>query len=169
MTWFQSLNPLLVFVLTPLLVAHWTRQAKRGQEPAALMKMAIGASLAAVAYFLLSSIATWSGSEATTVNWGWLALFFVIMTAGELFVFPVGLALFARMAPAGFAATAIAGWYLAGFAGNLLGGVFGTLWTLLSRAEFFAAMGAVAVLSAVLFLYFERRLAGARTPVSATT
>jgi POT family proton-dependent oligopeptide transporter len=92
----------------------------------------------------------------TQVSWLWVALFFAVMTAGELYVFPIGLALFARVAPATFTATAIAVWYLAGFAGNLLGGAAGTLWAQLSHPEFFAIMGVIAAVAAALFLCCAR-------------
>ena len=32
MTWFQSLNPLLVILMTPLLLARWKRQRREGRE-----------------------------------------------------------------------------------------------------------------------------------------
>lgn len=32
MTWFQSLNPLLVFLLTPILVTAWDRSARNGRD-----------------------------------------------------------------------------------------------------------------------------------------
>ena len=51
------------------------------------------------------------------------------MTAGELYILPIGLGLFGRLAPAGFNATTIALWFLAAFFGNLLAGAFGTLWS----------------------------------------
>lgn len=155
MTWFQSLNPLLVFTLTPLLVARWTVQAKRGREAPALMKMASGAAIAASAWFLLSWIML-TLDPGSQVSWVWVALFFAVMTMGELYVFPIGLALFARITPAAFTATAIAVWYLAGFAGNLLGGAAGTLWAKLSHLEFFTLMGMVAALAAALFLCCAR-------------
>lgn len=155
MTWFQSLNPLLVFTLTPLLVARWTGQARRGTEVPALVKMMSGAAIVSGAWFLLACF-TWSLDAAANVSWLWVMLFFAIMTLGELYVFPIGLALFARIGPTTFAATAIAVWYLAGFAGNLLGGAAGTLWTQLSRPGFFALMGVIAALAAALFLYCSR-------------
>src|SRR5262249_34208510 len=42
-TWFQSFNPFMIFAFTPLVVGLWSWQAKRGTEPAALSKMALGA------------------------------------------------------------------------------------------------------------------------------
>ena len=42
MTWFQSLNPLMIFLFTPVIVAWWTRAARRGREPGSVSKMAMG-------------------------------------------------------------------------------------------------------------------------------
>ena len=47
-------------------------------------------------------------------GWVWLVAFFVVMTAGELYILPIGLGLFGRLAPNGFTATTIALWFLAG-------------------------------------------------------
>jgi POT family proton-dependent oligopeptide transporter len=162
MTWFQSLNPLLVFILTPLLVLYWARRAGRGREMSPMVKMVIGASLVCLAYLLLVSLTAWAGGAR--LWWPWAVLFFVLITAGELFVFPIGLDLFARLAPAGFTATAIAIWYLAGFAGNLLAGVVGSFWSRLSHVDFFAAAAFLAGASALLLLVFDRQVGRGRSP-----
>ena len=54
MTWFQSLNPLLVIVLTPILLVRWRRKAEAGREHSPLQKMATGALIGAGAYALLA-------------------------------------------------------------------------------------------------------------------
>jgi proton-dependent oligopeptide transporter, POT family len=36
MTWFQSLNPLLVFLMTPLLLARWRRRADAGRQESSM-------------------------------------------------------------------------------------------------------------------------------------
>ncbi|MEN4905175.1 peptide MFS transporter [Luteimonas sp. TWI1437] len=154
MTWFFSLNPLLVFLITPWLVRAWTRQARLGREPPPLTKMAIGAAMVGGAFAL---VAVLGGTPATQVGWLWAALFFVMFTLGELFILPVGLGLFARLAPAGFGATIIAAWFLASFGGNLLAGAAGTLWSRLSVHAFFAAMAGVCVVVALSLWRLERR------------
>ena len=156
MTWFQSLNPLLIFVLTPVFVARWLAQARRGTEPSSMRKMAIGASIVACSYLILAGVAAWTGAHGIAASWLWLVAFFVVMTAGELFILPVGLGLFGRLAPERYAATGIALWFLAGFAGNLAAGALGTLWSDLSAAEFFAVTAGTAGLSAGGFLLFDR-------------
>ncbi|MFL6585253.1 MAG: peptide MFS transporter [Luteimonas sp.] len=154
MTWFFSLNPLLVFVITPWLVQHWTRQARAGREAAPLTKMAIGAGVVGLSFALVAML---GGTPSAQVGWLWAALFFALFTFGELFILPVGLGLFARIAPVGFGATIIAFWFLASFGGNLLAGVVGTLWSRLSSHVFFALMAGVCLLVAGLLLRLERR------------
>src|SRR5579864_7944144 len=60
MTWFQSLNPLLVIVLTPFLLARWRRKSGDGREHSPLQKMAVGALIGAGAYALLALAAALS-------------------------------------------------------------------------------------------------------------
>jgi proton-dependent oligopeptide transporter, POT family len=156
MTWFQSLNPLLIFVLTPAFVARWLRQAKRGREASSMRKMAIGASVVGCSYLLLAGVAAWHVAHGTAASWLWLVAFFIVMTAGELYILPIGLGLFGRLAPERYAATGIALWFLAAFVGNLGAGALGTLWSDLSAAEFFAVTAVIAALSAVGLLFFDR-------------
>ena len=145
MTWFQSLNPLLVFLLTPILVTAWDRSARKGRGMSSLARMATGAALVAGAFFGLALIAMLTGQGP--VHWLWLVAFFVLLTSGELFILPVGLGLFGRLAPAQMTATMIAAWFLAAFAGNLLAGLVGSSWSTMSAGVFFALMGSVASLS----------------------
>jgi len=155
MTWFQSLNPLLVFLLTPWFVARWVRQARAGHELTSIRKMAVGAGGLALAYLLLAAVAAFNDGGVVAEGWIWLIVFFVVMTAGELYILPIGLGLFGRLAPAGFAATTIALWFLAAFFGNLLAGAFGTLWSSMTPPQFFVATAALAALSGALLLAFN--------------
>src|SRR3546814_783999 len=45
MTWFQALNPIFVFALTPFLIARWRRRAEAGHDGPAIGKMAIGSEI----------------------------------------------------------------------------------------------------------------------------
>src|SRR6185503_18758984 len=106
-------------------------------------KMAVGAGGLALAYLLLAAVAAFNDGGVVAEGWIWLLVFYVVMTAGELYILPIGLGLFGRLAPAGFAATTIALWFLAGSLGNLLAGAFGRLWSHMSPSMFFAATAAV--------------------------
>ncbi len=163
MTWFQSLDSLVVFTATPLLVLRWARLAKRGIETPWLMKMAFGAAIVGLSYLILGGVAVWSEAHGTRASWVWLVAWFIMMTLGELYILPIGLGLFGRMAPEGYRATSIATWFFAGFFGNLLAGALGTLWSSLSHGWFFALIGSVAGLAAALLYILGVRLGHVET------
>ena len=155
-TWFQAVNPLLVFLLTPLLLAVWRRRSRPGQPYAPLRRMAIGAFTVAGAYVLLALVSHESTVTATPAHWGWVLAFLLIYTTGELFILPTGLALFGRIAPRTLAATVMAFWFLGSFAGNLFAGGLGTLWNRLHEVAFFSLTAAVAAAAGALLLAMER-------------
>jgi POT family proton-dependent oligopeptide transporter len=154
MTWFQALNPLLVIVMTPPLLAHWRRRAQAGSAGSSMRKMALGALIVAGAYLLLAVVAIGAGDDRA--NWLWLVLFFVIMTLGELYILPTGLGLFARLAPLGFGATTVAAWFLASFFGSFSSGIVGTLWAGRSHAQFFLILTAISAIAAAMLLALDR-------------
>ena len=149
-TWLQSLNPLFVFAMTPLLVAFWNRRGGSASPAAPLAKMSFGALVVAASFVLLAAVASQSDGAGAPVHWLWLVAFFALLTLGELYILPVGLGMFAQLALPGFGATTVAAWFLAAFAGNLLSGVVGTWWSHMSPAAFFLAMAGIAALSGVL-------------------
>jgi proton-dependent oligopeptide transporter, POT family len=116
----------------------------------------IGAGVTAFSYLMLAGVAAWGDANGAQAAWLWIIAFFVVMTAGELYILPIGLGLFGRLAPPRFSATTIASWFLAAFAGNLAAGALGTLWSGLSPAQFFALTAGVAALPAILLLFFDR-------------
>jgi proton-dependent oligopeptide transporter, POT family len=154
MTWFQSINPLLIFLLTPVYVVVWTRLARHGREPSSVQKMVVGAIIVGLSYIVSAVAAHVSAVEHMRTSWFWLTAYFVVLTIGELFILPVGLGLFGRLAPKGYEATTIATWFFAGFAGNIFAGALGTLWSDLSTPMFFAMIGAVGFVSAALLVGF---------------
>ena len=153
-SWFQAVDPALVFLLTPIVVPWWTWQAKRGKEPSAACKMAIGALGLALSYLLLAAVAGLTEGKAGA---GWLMLFLLLFTASELFIIPVGLGLFARLAPEGLKSITMAGWYFASFAGNLVAGGLGYFWNRMPHAAFFAFMAGVAALASFILHRLERQ------------
>ena len=148
-TWFQSLNPLLVLVLTPPLLAVWARRAARGPV-APLRRMAFGAWLVAISYLILVFASMQSAASGIPSSWVWLLVFTAVLTLGELYILPTGLALFGRLAPGALAATSIALWFSASFAGNLFAGGLGAYWTQMGAPRFFLMMSAVAAASGLM-------------------
>ena len=170
MSWFISLNPLFVMLMTPPLLRWWRRRAEAGRPEAPVRRMALGALIVAAAYLLLAILAETSGAART--GWPWFVLFFAILTFGELFILPTGLGLFARLAPEGLGATTVAAWFLATFTGSLLGGAVGTLWSGIPHPTFFLLMGGIAATAAAMLRLtdtLEQQVRGMRSknPVKA--
>ena len=148
MTWFQSLNPLFVMLMTPPLLRYWRLRAQRGVDTTPLKRMAQGALIVAFAYLALAGV-EWMGGGARA-SWVWLAGFFVVFTFGELFILPTGLGLFARLAPVNLGATTVAAWFLITFSGSLSAGLIGALWSKFDHALFFVLLAALAATAALL-------------------
>jgi POT family proton-dependent oligopeptide transporter len=154
MTWFQSLNPLLVIVLTPILLARWKRKAAAGREQSPLQRMATGALIVAGSYALL---AVASALTPTGASWWWVIGYFFVLTLGELYILPTGLGLFARLAPPKLGATTVAAWYLAIFTGSMTAGFIGSWYSSLKPPFFFAALTIVAAIAAGILLSLDSR------------
>lgn len=150
MTWFQSINPLLVFLLTPVLILRWKGLSRRGREPGAIAKMAGGSLLLCVGYLLLAAIVALESARGRSVGVLWVIPFLVLYTIAELHVLPIGLGLYSRLAPPRFAASVVAGWFLTIFAGNFAAGQIGRLWSQISAVQFFLTLAGFAGASGLL-------------------
>jgi len=148
MTWFQSLNPLFVMLMTPPLLAYWRRRAQAGHNQPPVRRMALGALILSGSYLVLAGLVWVAAGQPT--HWMWLVGFFLIFTFGELFILPTGLGLFARLAPPRLGATTVGAWFLIIFSGSLSAGLVGSLWSRLSHASFFGLLAALAAVAAAL-------------------
>jgi POT family proton-dependent oligopeptide transporter len=156
-TWFQSINPLLIILGTPVLIRIW--RSGRAKETTAhlLRRMAIGCLIAASAMLVMVAAALASGPEGARVSSLWVVLYFVLLTLGELFVIPVGLTLIESLAPVRFASMAMGAWYIAKFLGSLLAGIMGAYWLVIPAWAFFG-LGMASTVVAAICLFSMARL-----------
>lgn len=148
--WFQSINPLLICLFTPLVVSIWARRDERFIRGTAIARMAIG-SLLLTGAFVILAFAAWRG-HAGAVSWVWLAVAITPMTLGELYLDPMGQAVFSKSAPAGSISTFMSLWLLTIMLGYLGAGWLGDLWIRLAAGPFFAVSALIALVSAVVLL-----------------
>jgi POT family proton-dependent oligopeptide transporter len=156
-TWFQSINPLLIILLTPFLIRAWRALGATETVPHLLRRMSFGCLLAGLAMMLMVWAAAVSGAEGARVSSWWTIGYFVLLTLGELLVIPVGLTLVETLSPAAFAATAMGAWYIAKFLGSVFAGLMGAFWLQVPPSSFFA-LGMVSPLLAALSLYLMARM-----------
>ncbi len=161
-TWFQSINPLLIIIGTPLLIRFWRRRRAKETVPHLLRRMAVGCAIAATAMIVMVGAALASGPEGARVSSLWVFAYFALLTLGELFVIPVGLTLIESLAPVRFASMAMGGWYIAKFLGSLLAGIMGAYWLTIPPAAFFG-LGLGSTLVAAVSLYSMSRVLRAKS------
>jgi POT family proton-dependent oligopeptide transporter len=162
-TWFQSINPLLIIIGTPLLIRFWKRRNAKETVPHLLRRMAIGCVIASAAMLVMVLAAVASGPHGVRVSSLWVVGYFVLLTLGELFVIPVGLTLVEALSPVQFASMAMGAWYIAKFLGSLLAGFMGAYWLVIPAAVFFSfGLGSTVLAAVCLFLMSRavRRRAG---------
>ncbi len=156
-TWFQSFNPFMIFAFTPLIVWLWGRQARRGREPRTVIKMALGNVLLSLSYLVMAAAAYVTG-PAGHASWLWLFGFFTVITLGELYLSPIGLALVARVAPVQILSAMMGLWFITSFTGNLLEGYIGTFFSVMDKTSFFLLCSGLGLLAALITWAFDRPL-----------
>jgi POT family proton-dependent oligopeptide transporter len=155
-TWFQAFNPFMIFAFTPLVVALWARQAQRGTEPSPVVKMALGCAGCGISYLILAAAAVYVGSAKA--SWLWLFAYFVAITAGELYLSPIGLSLVSKVAPVCHVSMMMGTWLGTSFIGNLLAGYLGSFWSSMAKPSFFLMIAAIALAAGTVIWAFERPL-----------
>jgi len=155
-TWFQSFNPFMIFAFTPFVIALWTRQAARGNEPSTVIKMALGCAGCGLAYLIMAGAAFYAGTDKA--SWLWLFVFFVVLTTSELYLSPIGLSLVSKVAPVRYLAMMMGVWLATSFIGNFGAGYLGSFWSSMSKAHFFLMIAGVAMAGGAAIWVFDRPL-----------
>ncbi|MDR2871952.1 MAG: peptide MFS transporter [Xanthomonadaceae bacterium] len=122
--WFQSVNPVAIILLAPLIAVLWGFLNKRNIEPSIPRKFGLGLLGNAVA-FLVLMYALKNLVDGTGLIPFWpLVAVYVLQTVGELCLSPIGLSMVTKLAPARVVGLAMGGWFLSTAIGNNLSGIF---------------------------------------------
>jgi len=122
--WFQSVNPVAIVVLAPLLTLVWAWLDKRRAEPSIPRKFGLGLIGNALGFaVLMYALSNLVGSDGLIPLWT-LVLCYVLQTAGELCLSPIGLSMVTKLAPLRLVGLGMGGWFLSTAIGNNLAGLF---------------------------------------------
>jgi POT family proton-dependent oligopeptide transporter len=158
-TWFQSMNPLMIVVLAPLLDIFWSRQARRGREPSSVTKMAIGSVVLGLSFIVMIVGVRIVGPGKGSPLWPLACA--VLLTIGELYVSPIGLSLVTKVSPARIVSMMMGLWFFSNFVGNFLSGPIGVLYTRWSKESFFLLLTLLGVGAGLAMWAFNRPLRAA--------
>lgn len=126
---FQSINPLFIILLTPLLVLLFSYLRKRKREVTTASKFGmalfISGCSALIMVFAIMSVSS-VYLDKTSPYWLWGTYF--VFTISELLLSPIGLSLVSKLAPARLTALLMGGWFLSTAIGGKLAGVMTSFW-----------------------------------------
>lgn len=118
-SWYQSANPIFVIFLAPIFAVVWTRLGTR--QPSSPMKFTLGLFFLALAFALMIPAAKLAVQGRVSPLW-LLGLYF-LQTVGEMFLSPVGLSTFTKLAPRHLVGAMLGIWFLGAAFGNKFAGV----------------------------------------------
>jgi POT family proton-dependent oligopeptide transporter len=157
-TWFQSCNPMFIFLLAPFLDIFWGWQSRKGKEPSSVSKMAIGAIILGLSFIVMVIGAQSIGTEKG--SWFWPVFCTLLLTVGELYLSPVGLSLVTKMAPVRIVSLMMGMWFLSSFLGNILSGYIGLLYEkkICTAPQFFLVLTALGIGTGLAIWAFSKPL-----------
>lgn len=120
--WFQTLSPVFIITLAPVMAALWLSLARRRRAPSLPAKFALGLLLLG-AGFLVMVWASRRAADGGKVWPTWLITTYLLHTFGELCLSPVGLSSVTKLAPRRLVGQMMGLWFLATSLGNLIAGL----------------------------------------------
>jgi len=135
-TWYQAINSMFIFTLTPVLNMLWAWQAARKTEPSSVIKLAMGCTFLGLSFLPLIFI-TRGLADTGRISVSWLVGNQFIYTLGEMYLSPIGLSVVAKIAPPRMVSMMMGVWYLSISAGEYLAGYIGTYYEKMSHPSFF--------------------------------
>ena len=122
--WFQSVNPVAIVLLAPIMTLAWAFTYKRGWEPSIPRKFGLGILGNALGFgVLIYALSNLVDPQAMTIPFWPLVLCYVLQTVGELCLSPIGLSMVTKLAPLRMVGLAMGGWFLSTAIGNNLSGL----------------------------------------------
>ena len=107
----QFFNAVFIVILAPLFSLMWNGLARRGLEPSTPVKFAIALVGVGVGFLVLVYGTRFAGADFRVSVW-WLALLYLIHSAAELCISPVGLSMITKLSLARIVGLMMGLWFL---------------------------------------------------------
>ena len=154
-----SLDAIVSTAMLILCLAFWRWWATRRTEPDEITKMTIGVFIAALAPLMLAFGAAHEAATGRKVGLGWALGFHILNDIGFVNIYPIGLALYSRVAPKAVNATMMSAFLLSLFLAGLIVTKLATLLDRISGFEFWG-LHALLIAGAGVVLLVVRGVAG---------
>ncbi len=166
---FQQFNPFFVVALTPVSMALFGALARKGKEPSAPRKIALGMLVAAIGYVIML-LASY-GQPAPSVLDGkvspdpvvptYLISTYLVLTFAELLLSPMGISFVSKVAPPKYKGLMMGMWFAATAVGNYLSSIPSMLWNNVPLWVNWTVLMSLCVISAIFMVSMMKKLEAA--------
>jgi POT family proton-dependent oligopeptide transporter len=159
-SWFQSVNSLFVWTLAPVFAWIWIALGPR--QPSTVIKFSLGLLLVGAGFgvLILGARLAEGGQQVSPM---WLIVVYLLHTAGELCLSPVGLSAMTKLAPARIAGLMMGVWFLATAVGNFIAGRVAGFYEAMPLPDLFTSVALFGIVAGGILLGLSpmvRRLMG---------
>ena len=116
-TFFQSINPLIIIFLGPVIANFWLKVDSSSNKLSTPQKMGLGLLFLGLGFLLLVFI-----KDQINISFSWLILVYFLHTVGELCLSPIGLSMVSKVSPKKMASLLMGLWFLSAAAANYVAG-----------------------------------------------
>ena len=163
--WFQSINPLMILILAPLLSTFWGWLDSKGRGISIPRKMGHGLILLGLGFNVLIFALLSRGGDVnelpdTSVKspmWFMIAAYF-LHTVGELCLSPIGLSMVSRLAPVKYASLFMGVWLVSSAVANFFAGYLSSLTDTYGFLEIYILLSQVSILLGVVLAVLNKPL-----------
>ncbi len=146
-SWVQSINPVMIIVLSGVFAAIWTKLGSR--QPSTPVKFGLGLGVMGLAFLLFLTMSGTGRNGAPLLG---LVGVLLVFTIAELLISPVGLSLATKLAPTIFGTQMVALLFLSIAIGTALAGFFAGFYDPDDEFAYFGLLGGTAIVLAVVLL-----------------
>jgi len=118
-SFFQSINPLIIILLGPIIANFWLRVDNSNRKISTSQKMGIGLILLSAGFFLIMFV---NNSSDLSISLWWLVGVYFLHTLGELCLSPIGLSMVTKVSPKKIASLMMGFWFLSAAIANYSAG-----------------------------------------------
>ncbi|MCX4396219.1 oligopeptide:H+ symporter [Streptomyces sp. NBC_00053] len=156
-SWYQSVNPVIIMALAPVVAWIWLALNRRGKEPSTVVKFGSGLFLVGVSFlvFMLPLTMTTDGDKVSPM---WLVSIYFLQTVGELCLSPVGLSVTTKMAPAKYGSQMMGVWFLAVTAGDCTTSLLSLAGVDLNKTGMVGLEAALAIVAAFAIWMYRKKV-----------
>ncbi|MEJ8635419.1 MULTISPECIES: oligopeptide:H+ symporter [Streptomyces] len=156
-SWYQSVNPVMIMAFAPVFAWLWLALNRRGKEPSTIVKFASGLVLVGASFFLfLAPLSIAEGGHKAAAMW--LVAIYFVQTVGELLVSPVGLSVTTKMAPVKYASQMMGVWFLAVTAGDATTGLLSIAGVNLDKMGIVGLEATLAVVAGIAVWMYRKKV-----------